>query len=77
MLSCHVRTHPLSCSDPFPQDTLLACEQAGVALATEVRKVQRRRETGVVANAARQTAASQAQLAMGRVVGPLCVVTAR
>lgn len=46
-------------------------------MATEVRKVQRRRETGVVANAARQTAASQAQLAMGRVVGPLCVVTAR
>jgi len=59
------------------REALLACEDAGVKLATEVKKVQRRRETSVVSDQSAASTASGAQLAMGRVVGPLCVVTAK
>ena len=65
---------------PSPE-TLLGCEQAGVALAEAARKVQRRKRAaagaamGAEAVTGREGQASAPQRAMGRVVGPLCVLT--
>ncbi|GBF88523.1 hypothetical protein Rsub_01238 [Raphidocelis subcapitata] len=55
---------------------LMTCEQAGRDLAVQVKRRLKARERGATAGAA-SIAASGAQLAMGRVVGSLCVVTAR
>ncbi|KAI8477430.1 MAG: flavodoxin-like protein [Monoraphidium minutum] len=60
---------------PSPKD-LMQCEQAGRDLAVQVKRRLKMRERGATASSAAM-AASGAQLAMGRVVGSLCVVAAR
>jgi hypothetical protein len=54
----------------------MTCEQAGRDLAVQVKRRLKARERGATAAPA-SIAASGSQLAMGRVVGSLCVVTAR
>jgi len=61
---------------PTAQD-LVACEQAGRDLAVAVRRRRKALERGVAPAPAAAAAANSAQLAVGRVVGSLCVVTAR
>jgi flavorubredoxin/flavin reductase (DIM6/NTAB) family NADH-FMN oxidoreductase RutF len=61
---------------PTAQD-LVACEQAGRDLAVAVRRRRKAAEKGVAPAPAAAAAANSAQLAVGRVVGSLCVVTAR
>ncbi|KAG2453394.1 hypothetical protein HYH02_001618 [Chlamydomonas schloesseri] len=60
---------------PTAKDLLL-CEESGRALAQGIKKKLKSRETNVVAGA-RAQAASGPQLAMGRVVGSLSVLTAK
>jgi flavorubredoxin/flavin reductase (DIM6/NTAB) family NADH-FMN oxidoreductase RutF len=60
---------------PTAQD-LVTCEQAGRDLAVAVRRRRKAAEKGVALAPAAAAAANSAQLAVGRVVGSLCVVTA-
>jgi flavorubredoxin/flavin reductase (DIM6/NTAB) family NADH-FMN oxidoreductase RutF len=55
---------------------LVTCEQAGRDLAVAVRRRRKAAEKGVALAPAAAAAANSAQLAVGRVVGSLCVVTA-
>eukprot|EP00882_Tetradesmus_deserticola_P003043 GHRQ01003230.1.p1 GENE.GHRQ01003230.1~~GHRQ01003230.1.p1 ORF type:complete len:731 (+),score=313.16 GHRQ01003230.1:222-2414(+) len=55
---------------------LSVCEQSGRDLAVQVKRRLKSREKGSASSMA-AVAASSAQLAMGRVVGSLCVVTSR
>jgi hypothetical protein len=71
-------TPPLAltlCYFSCPQD-LSTCEQSGRDLAVQVKRRLKTREQGSMGSMAAVTA-SGPQLAMGRVVGSLCVVTAR
>ncbi|CAG9467030.1 unnamed protein product [Pedinophyceae sp. YPF-701] len=56
---------------------LQVCEECGTDLAQEVRKRQRRKEQKVAGMAPATANANALTLAMGRIVGALCVVTAR
>lgn len=58
-----------------PQD-LSTCEQSGRDLAVQVKRRLKTKEQGSMGSMAAVTA-SGPQLAMGRVVGSLCVITAR
>lgn len=55
---------------------LLTCEESGRNLALQVKRRQKSRESSASA-AAKVAVASGSQLAMGRVIGSLCVVTAK
>ena len=59
------------------QQDLLACEQAGRDMAVQVKRRLKARERGAMGAGAAAVSANSAQLAMGRVVGSLCVVAAR
>jgi flavin reductase (DIM6/NTAB) family NADH-FMN oxidoreductase RutF len=52
------------------------CEESGRNLAVQVKRRLKNREKGSTSSMA-AVAANSAQLAMGRVVGSLCVVTSR
>lgn len=68
--------HPPAVLYPcLPQD-LSTCEQSGTALAIQVKRRQKTKEQGTMGSMAAVTA-SGPQLAMGRVVSSLCVVTAK
>jgi len=54
----------------------MTCEQAGRDLAVQVKRRLKAKERGTTAASAAMSA-SGSQLAMGRIVGSLCVVTAR
>lgn len=58
-----------------PQD-LSTCEQSGRDLAVQVKRRLKNKEQGSMGSMAAVTA-SGPQLAMGRVVGSLCVITAK
>lgn len=69
---------PTRCCRPscHPQD-LITCERSGRDLAVQVKRKTKAKEKSSTLSMAAASAASGAQLAMGRVVGSLAVVTAR
>jgi flavodoxin len=68
---------PVRCKFKPTEQTLHVCEESGLDLAQEIRRAQKRRERVAAAKLSATEMASGKALALGRVVGSLCVLTGR
>jgi hypothetical protein len=75
--STHHASQLCCCRPSCHLQDLITCERSGRDLAVQVKRKTKAKEKSSILSMAAASAASGAQLAMGRVVGSLAVVTAR
>ncbi|EFN57640.1 hypothetical protein CHLNCDRAFT_57191 [Chlorella variabilis] len=68
---------PVRCKFKPTQQTLQLCEESGLDMAQEIKRAQKRRDRVAADKLSVAEMASGKALALGRVVGSLCVVTAK